>query len=1007
MERLKKLFQDPPRRYRTMPQWSWNTELTEERLTEQLEQFAEQKVGGLFPHARPGLTTAYISDRWFELWGHACREAQRLGLEMQIYDEFTCPGGEAGGHVVSEHPHLVQQTLNVKTVSDPRAVPHDAVAYARPGEPPQRLQDSDAAREAARQGSVYVFEARTPSVSPTGAGFPGPDLTKRETTDAFLASTHDRYFDWGGDWFGDTTRLMFCDEPQLTGHGGAPFSAHIEREFRLEHGYDLRDRIVEFWFTTQGSREVRHDYWQTVSRLFNDNFMCPIHDWCAEHGLEFTGHLIESWPSARSQPDDMASLRWMQAPGVDLLGFQFEASTPEENKGYLLILKELSSVVNQLGREWALAESTGGAGYGAAFDVFKPLEDYLLSLGINVMDPHLAHVSLAGRRKYDWPHTLSDHSPWWSYYHLQAEHVNRANAVLAQGREHNRVLLLHPVGTAWMHWEPGVNYRSMGEGDLRRIAESQLDTVLALHGAQVDYDLGDEFILEEFGGAEDGRLTVGERAYELVVIPEGMETMRPETLELLRDYLETGGTVLTVGEGPERINARPSGAPAALREELPERWRTVDSVSDLVERVRAALPPRLTDPDGAALPGELCWRRAVTEEGERVFYLCNPWSEPLTAEVRLEGRCAVEFDTASAETRVMNARREGGDIILSLDLPARGHALWVITDEQLPPAEPTPEPERTAVELEMAGIQRLSPNALFLDYCTLEAGGRRVEDVNTVIADDANWRLQGFEGSVSGSKQFKRNNIARPIPRDSDLTVSYRFVVDDEVAGDPSLRLGVERLYLYEAELNGQPIDQDAAERWFDPEARAVPVGDLVRPGENMLTLHAEPFHVLCEIMPVYLLGNFSLEPTERGFRAVAPCAPEHGDWTRQGMPFYHRKVRYRYAFRADAACEGLEVQLGEWAGAVADVSLGGEEAGVILHPPYSLRLDRPIAAGEHELSVDVIGNMRNFMGPHFVDGLPGIWSYRPAPEHGPPGEAYKKQPTGLMEPPKLWLLKA
>jgi hypothetical protein len=91
--------------------------------------------------------------------------------------------------------------------------------------------------------------------------------------------------------------------------------------------------------------------------------------------------------------------------------------------------------------------------------------------------------------------------------------------------------------------------------------------------------------------------------------------------------------------------------------------------------------------------------------------------------------------------------------------------------------------------------------------------------------------------------------------------------------------------------------------------------------------------------------------------------------------------------------------------GALADISLDGQPAGVVLHPPYSLRVECPVPEGRHELTVEVVGNMRNFMGPHFSDGLPGIWSYRPAPAHTPPGDAYKKQPSGLMEPPVLWLL--
>ena len=62
-------------------------------------------------------------------------------------------------------------------------------------------------------------------------------------------------------------------------------------------------------------------------------------------------------------------------------------------------LKELSSLANQLGREWTLVETCGGAGYGAAFETFKPLEDLVLGFGFNVIDPHLSAQTVAGIRK--------------------------------------------------------------------------------------------------------------------------------------------------------------------------------------------------------------------------------------------------------------------------------------------------------------------------------------------------------------------------------------------------------------------------------------------------------------------------------------------------------------------------------------------------------------------------------------------------------------------------------
>ncbi|MFN2157884.1 MAG: hypothetical protein ACK2UX_21840, partial [Anaerolineae bacterium] len=56
------LFRTPPNIYRPMPQWSWNGELTEERIAEQLEQFAAQGAGGFFAHAVEYRSTDYLGN---------------------------------------------------------------------------------------------------------------------------------------------------------------------------------------------------------------------------------------------------------------------------------------------------------------------------------------------------------------------------------------------------------------------------------------------------------------------------------------------------------------------------------------------------------------------------------------------------------------------------------------------------------------------------------------------------------------------------------------------------------------------------------------------------------------------------------------------------------------------------------------------------------------------------------------------------------------------------------
>ena len=135
-------------------------------------------------------------------------------------------------------------------------------------------------------------------------------------------------------------------------------------------------------------------------------------------------------------------------------------------------------------------------------------------------------------------------------------------------------------------------------------------------------------------------------------------------------------------------------------------------------------------------------------------------------------------------------------------------------------------------------------------------------------------------------------------PEDSGCALTYRFTVAEAAFDDvsPTLELAVERPQLYTITVNGNPVDFAAeGERWFDEEMRKVSIAGLVRPGENEIDLRIRPFSPFCEIMAVYLLGDFALEPVEKGFRVERPRPLTLGDWREQGMLFYAEDVIYRY----------------------------------------------------------------------------------------------------------------
>jgi hypothetical protein len=974
------------------------------RIREMLQGFAQRNIGGVFIHPRPGLVTEYLSEEWFSLWALALEECKRLGIGCHIYDENSFPSGFAGGHVVSADPLAANSRLTGRQMSERAG--NDCSATWRMGVL-SCANNGDPA--AAREAPVLAMDLEKFPSDLWHGGFPMADVCRAEVTGRFLESTHAEYAARFSSDFGKAIRYVFTDEPETgTSDKGFHMSRAFLDAFRAEHGYALESRIEELCGSRPDSPAVRHDYFLTLNRLFTENFARQCHDWCEKQYLAFTGHFLENqWPFPKGCPSTMAAQRWMHSPGVDLLGFQFSSATLQENALWLLSIKEATSVAAQCGRPEVICESCGGGGYGYGPAEMKPLEDFLLGLGVNRIVPHLAHESLAGVRKYDWPQTISAHSPWWDAFGTHALHVARVNYLLSQGTESNRTLVLHPTTTAWLHYRPAC-FHLPGEqphAPLEALGESHAAFLAELYSAGIDFDLGDELVIAELGdgafrsndshGTNAAALKIGARSYETVVVPAGMENMLSSTVCVVEDFLNAGGTVLCAGAAPAFVDGRASEFPLAG---MPG-W--VAAGHGLIARLRQRHPPRLSAPDGSPLPADLLWRHSSLPEGGAIVFFANPTTSPISAEIAVGGGTA--FDTFTGLRS--NLAADSGSV--SLTLPPGGHALWHVGVEQTSSllsssgqgnrdGHPTP--------VKFLGCAPVEKNLLLLDYCDYSGPQTELRDLNTLHADSANWRAQGFDQNLwRVSIQFRRTFLEAPIPERSGFAVRFLFHASEEFASTSearALQLGVERPWLYEISCNGVTLPQEGAETWFDEEIRLLPIGANVVAGDNVIELHARQFHVLAEIMPVYLSGSFRVIPRESGF-LLEPSLPwENGsDWRSEGWPFYPGKARYRFSLTASAPGSAL-VTLPEFAGSAAGIQIDGGDPVWVFAPGQAARC--PLSAGVHRLDITLCGNLKNLLGPHFSDGLPGGWSWEDCPPSRPPGKQYRFSSTGLSHAPTV-----
>ena len=81
--------------------WSWNGKIEEEEVRRQIREFADGRFSGVVIHSRAGLSIPYMGEEWFNCYRVAIEEAERLGLEVWIYDEDGWPSGFAGGKVTA------------------------------------------------------------------------------------------------------------------------------------------------------------------------------------------------------------------------------------------------------------------------------------------------------------------------------------------------------------------------------------------------------------------------------------------------------------------------------------------------------------------------------------------------------------------------------------------------------------------------------------------------------------------------------------------------------------------------------------------------------------------------------------------------------------------------------------------------------------------------------------------------------------------------------------------
>ncbi len=996
-KQAKKLFAHPPREFSSGPLWVWNDLLTDAEVRDTMCDLAAQDVKQVFVHPRPGLMTPYLSPEWFRLWKVALDEAAKLDMNVWIYDENSYPSGFAGGWVPELMPESRGQGLMLSETKTPPRWEAGTLAVCRiDGLQATNVTAQARAGSTLPAGRYVVATVVRAGNTPWNADHSYVNLLTPGVTAKFLDVTHEAYRREIGTQFGQRVPGVFTDEPNIRPAGGLPWCDDLPAEFQKRWGYSLLDQIASLSFEVGDWRKVRHDFFQTCNALFIERWSQPYHDYCATNHLEWTGHYWDhEWPNCGAVPDNMAMYAWHQRPAIDCLMNQFAENTHAQF-GNLRMVRELSSVANQLGQPRTLCEVYGAGGWDLRFEDMKRIADWLGVLGVNTFDQHLSYITIRGARKRDHPQSFSYHEPWWEAYHVSADYLARLSVATSQGQQANSILVLEPTTTAWMY--------QGNDNALRDVGNSFFNLLKSLEAAQIEYDIGDEDIMARYGSIQgpelNSGLVISNRYYTTVVVPPLTENLNATTMDLLHDLLRDGGTVFCCGDPPARVDGALSDAGTLLAKH--SHWIRVDpaALPRTLQPIQANTGFTINRKTGDE--GILFHQRRVLKDGQLLLLVNSSLTAPSAGTLAARVGAVEEWDLTTGGTAAYPYALTRTGIVARFDLPPAGSRLLFLAYK---PRKPEPVSAATTAVIspvDAPTAHRIAPNVLTLDYVDVTAGGESRSNFYFYPANQFAFQKNGLPRDPwDNAVQFKDELISRKFPAASGFTASYRFTI--VAAVPPNLAIVIERPDLYTVTCNGRPVSAKPGDWWLDKAFGRIPLSSAARVGENVVTIQAAPFTIFDELEPAYVLGDFALKPVTHGF-VIVPAAPvKLGNWNDQGMPFYAAGVAYRETFNLPNRHGTYAVTLPRWSGSVAKVTANGKLAGYITAPPWECDVTDALRHGKNTIEITVIGTLKNTLGPHhghpaLGSAWPGMFQQGPA-QGPPPGADYSTVGYGLFAP--------
>ncbi len=501
----------------------------------------------------------FCREKWYEDFGFMLEYARQKGMRVWLLDDKRFPTGYTNGEVEKlpedsplrrkivrlEYRDFVGPTRGTRIPAVPLKKGEEFVAISAFLRQKEGLAEAPVLLNSALAADGWLdwdvpqgiwrvyYVILSPHVCFRGDYI---DMLNPDSCRILLDTVYQPHYDRFKDYFGNTFRGFFSDEPGFQNAHGSYYHSVGTEGAELPWRGDLPTLLSEelgrepeeilaylpsLWHTLPAfGPSVRHGYMDLITSLYRDNFSCLLGDWCREKKVLYIGHVIEDngchQRLGQGAGHYFRALEGQDMSGADIVLHQIIPKNTEfvnraplyggfaDPRFFYYMLGKLASSAAHLSPRMenrAMVEIFGAFGFAAGVGHMKYMADHFLADGLNHFVPH------AYTPKYpdpDCPPHFHCHgyNPQEPAFGQLLQYMQKIARLTADSVHKADVAVFYNADGEWTGGKTGL---------CREVCR-------VLTQNQIDFDIIPYDILKD-SQVEEGKLTVNQEVYGALVVP--------------------------------------------------------------------------------------------------------------------------------------------------------------------------------------------------------------------------------------------------------------------------------------------------------------------------------------------------------------------------------------------------------------------------------------------------------------------------------------------------------